>query len=87
MATQTKTTTGKSTDAQAVRDRVLEVAREAGHGLLDTAEQAGRRIAELQDRVGELSGVGPISPAAGAQADVTRDVFKAYASAGRNLIG
>jgi hypothetical protein len=31
--------------------------------------------------------VEPISTAAGAQADVTRGVVKAYASAGRNLIG
>jgi hypothetical protein len=87
VATQTKTTTSKSTDAQAVPDRVLEVAREAGHGLLDTVEQAGKRIAELQERVGELSGVEPISTATGAQADVTRDVVKAYASAGRKLMG
>jgi hypothetical protein len=87
MATQAKTTTSKSSAAQAVPDRVLEVAREAGHGLLDTAEQAGKRVAELQKSLGELSRVELISTVTGAQADVTRDVVKAYVLTGRKLIG
>jgi hypothetical protein len=45
VATQTKTTAGKSTDAQAVPDRVLAVAREAGHGLLDTTPSSRRESA------------------------------------------
>jgi hypothetical protein len=87
VATQTKTTSSKSTDAQAVPGRVLEVAREAGHGLLDKAEQAGTRVAELQESVGERSGVELISTATGAQAGVTRNVVKAYVSVGRKLVG
>jgi len=86
MATQAKTRTSKSTDAQALPGRVLQVAREAGHGLLDTAEQTGKRIAELQESVGEASGVELISTA-GAQAGVTRNVVNAYVSAGRKLVG
>ncbi len=87
MATQTKTRTRKSTDAWALPGRVLEVARETSNDLLDTGEQTGRRIAELQESVGEASGVKLISTVAGAQADVTRNVVKAYVSAGRTLVG
>ena len=87
MATQAKSKTSKSTDAQALPGRVLEVAREAGHGLLDTAEQTGKRIAELQESVGEASGVRLISTVSSTQADVTRNVAKAYVSAGRKLVG
>ena len=87
MATKAKTTTSKSTDPQALPGRFLQVAREAGHGLLDTAEQTGKRIAELQESVGEASGVAVISTVSGTQADVTRNVVKAYVSAGRKLVG
>ena len=87
MATQTKTRSSKSTGGQTVPDRVLEGAREAGHGVLDATEQAGKRIAELQEGVGELGRVELIATVSGAQADVTRDVVKAYVSTGRKLIG
>jgi hypothetical protein len=87
MTTQAKTRTSKSTDAQALPDRVLQVAREAGHDLFDTAEQSGERLAELQRGVGEASGVELISTVSGTQADVTRSIVKAYVSAGRKLVG
>jgi hypothetical protein len=87
MATQAKTRSSKSTDAQALPGRVLQVAREAGHGLLDTAEQTGKGIAELQEGVGESSGVEVISTVSRTQAGVTRNVVKAYVSAGRKLVG
>jgi hypothetical protein len=87
VATQAKTSTRKSTDAQDLSGRVLQVAREASHGLLDTAEQTGKRIAELQESVGEASGVELISTVSGTQAGVTRNVVTAYVSAGRKLVG
>lgn len=87
MATQTKASTSKSTDSDALPSRALGAVREAGNGLLDTAEQAGQQYADFQERLGALTGVGMISSAAGFQAGVTRDVVKAYAATGRKLIG
>jgi hypothetical protein len=87
MAAQANTRTSKSTDAQALPGRVLQVARETSNGLLDTAEQTGKRIAELQESFGEASGVELISTVAGTQAGITRTVVKAYVSAGRKLVG
>jgi hypothetical protein len=84
MATQTKSsTTKKSTDPV---DRVVEAVREAGHNYLDATEKAAKRVAELQERVGESSGIELVSTVTGAQANFTRDVAQAYVSAGRSLI-
>jgi hypothetical protein len=87
MATKAKSTSSKSTRTQDLPDRVLEAVREAGHDFLDTAEQAGKRVAALQESVGEASRVELISTVTGTQADVTREVVDAYVSAGRRLIG
>ena len=87
MATKTNTGTSKSSDARALPGRVLEVARETSNGLLDTGEQTGRCLAELQESVGEASGVKLISTVAGTQAGITRTVVNAYVSAGRKLVG
>jgi hypothetical protein len=89
MATNAKSTAKKSTDsgARAVAERVIEAAKKAGYTYLDATEQAGERVASLQQSVGEASRIGWVSALTGAQADVTRDLTQGYVSSSRKLIG
>jgi hypothetical protein len=89
MATKAKSTAKESNGSipRALADRVVETARKAGHTYLDVAEQAGERVASLQQSVGEASRIGWVSALSGAQADVTRDLTEGYVSSGRKLIG
>lgn len=87
MATQAKTRKSADSGVQALADRVAEAARNAGHSYLDTTQATAKRVAELQQSIGEASRIELISTVADAQANVTRDVTEAYVSAGRKLIG
>jgi hypothetical protein len=88
MATQAKSNS-RSTGfgAQDLVERVVDVARQAGHSYLDATERAAENVAKLQASAGEASRIEPISAVTGAQADVTRGVADAYVSAGRRIIG
>jgi hypothetical protein len=87
MATQAKTRKSADSGVQALADRVVEAARDAGNSYLDTTEATAKRVADLQQSIGKASRVELISTVADAQANVTRDVTEAYVSAGRKLIG
>jgi hypothetical protein len=89
MATRTTNGTRGPGDSgvQALAEHVVVAARRAGHAYLDSTEEAVNRLADLQVSVGQASRVDLVSDLAAVQADVSRDVGRAYVSAGRSLIG
>ncbi len=71
---------------RAVNERLLEAGRQAGNAYLDAYERTLKSIADLQDRTGRSTDVDWLSGIATAQADFTREVAQATASAGRELL-
>jgi hypothetical protein len=88
MATQARKSTSRSGyGAEALVERAVDVARQAGHNYLDATERAADNVAKFQVSVGQASRIEPISAVTGVQADVTRGVAETYVSAARKLIG
>ncbi len=95
MATQNKTTNdggfSETADAAVERirelnERIIEATRKAGTSYLDNYEKTLQSIADYQDKIAESSQVDWITTIVTAQANFTRELAKAYADAGRELL-
>jgi hypothetical protein len=88
---RTKSTANGNVEAAAdrireVNERIIESSKKAGNVYLDLYEKTLNSIADYQERAGEQSQIEWVSTVANAQADFTRELAKAYTSAGRSLI-
>jgi hypothetical protein len=84
-----KTTASTEATADRIReisDRLVEEGRKVGLTSLDAYEKSFNGVAELQHKLARNSQVEWISTVLDAQADFTRSVTEAYASAGRELL-
>jgi len=86
-----QTTTAPTADdaVQHVRDlneRVIGFGRKAGTSLLDAYETTGKTLADYQATIADATQLSWATPIVQAQADVTREVTKAYANAARALL-
>lgn len=93
MATETKTPKPPEAAfeeaADRVRDlneRVMESVRKAGNATIDTYERALESVAEFEQKVGEASPIELVTTITQAQANLTRDLGKAYVAAARSLV-
>ncbi len=92
MATQTKSSpVTESFDAAAERvvelnEKAVSNGKRTGAALLDTYEKAVVSFTESYEKAAGTTKVDWIASAAAAQADLTRDVAKAYTSAARELV-
>ncbi len=93
MATQTKTKSASETQFEeaterirALNERVLESGKKAGQVYLDAYEKTLQGVADFQERVGGSTQIEWIANLAEAQANFTREIGKAYASAARELV-
>ena len=87
--TQTKTANEAEATAERLRDlneQVLELGRKAGVSLLDVYESTAKTVADYQDKLADQAQVEWIASAARAQANLTRELSKAYANTGRELL-
>jgi hypothetical protein len=90
-ATKNKQTSDHNADAAAerireVNERIIESSRKAGNTYLDLYEKTLSSIADYQDKVGEQSQVEWVTTIANSQANFTRELAGAYASAARSLL-
>ncbi len=69
-----------------LNERILQSGRQAGLSTLDVYEKTLKSIADMQQAVGEASQVQWFSAIAAAQANFTREITEAYASASRDLL-
>lgn len=69
-----------------VNDRILDASKRTSAAVIDSYEKAFHTYADLQERVGEASPVEWVTTVTKAQADLTREVTKAYTSAARDLL-
>jgi hypothetical protein len=89
MATQTKTSDEFEQVSERVReygDRATETGKKLSGTLVDTYEKYVLTIADASQKAGEATNIEWISAAASAQAGITREMTKAYASAARELL-
>ena len=92
MATQTKTTpVTESIDAAAERvaelnEKAFANGKKTSAAILDTYEKAVVSLTESYEKAAGTTKVDWIVSAAAAQADVTREVAKAYTSGARELV-
>ena len=89
MATQTKT--ASETEAATERigelnEQLLDFGRKAGRSWLDAYETAVGTFADYQEKLADSTQVDWIASIAKAQAGVTRDVSRIYASTARELL-
>ena len=93
-ATTTKTTQQRSTQTveevtqrtRELNERIITASRQAGETYLRTYERMLKSIADLQEQAGKSSPIEWVSTVATAQANFTRDVAEACATAGRQLV-
>ena len=69
-----------------LNERILESARNTGLSTLDLYEKTLKSIADMQQAVGQASSVQWFSAIAAAQANFTREMTEAYASAAREML-
>jgi len=89
MATQTKTTDDFEQVSERVReynDKAVDAGKRLSGTFVDTYEKYVLTLADAGQKAGEATNVDWISTAASAQAGVTRELTKAYASAARELL-
>ncbi|HEX6023263.1 MAG TPA: hypothetical protein VFZ00_14805 [Solirubrobacter sp.] len=90
MATaQTKTSDEFEQVTERVReysDRAIDASKKLSGTLLDSYEKYVVTLADVTQKAGEATNVEWISAAASAQAGITKEMTKAYASAARELL-
>jgi len=89
MATQTKTTDDFEQVSERVReysDKTVDASKRLSGTVVDTYEKYVLTLADAGQKAGEATNVDWISTAASAQAGVTRELTRAYASAARELL-
>ena len=89
MATQTKTTDEFEQVSERVReynDKAVDAGKRLSGTFVDTYEKYALTLADAGQKAGEATNVDWISTAASAQAGVTRELSKAYASAAREFL-
>ena len=90
MATEAKFTNGSFDQASekvlAYNEKVIETSKKLTGSAIDSYEKAALGVAELQKKVAAVSNVEWVKSVASAQADLTRDLTSAYATAARELI-
>ena len=89
MATQTKTTDEVEQVSERVReynDKAVDAGKRLSGTFVDTYEKYALTLADAGQKAGEATNVDWISTAASAQAGVTRELSKAYASAAREFL-
>jgi hypothetical protein len=67
-------------------DKAVDAGKKLSGTLVDTYEKYTLTLADASQKAGEATNVEWISAAASAQAGVTRELTKAYASAARELL-
>jgi hypothetical protein len=88
-ATQTKPTEDFEQATERVReynDKAVDAGKKLSGTLVDTYEKYTLTLADAGQKVGEATNVEWISAAASAQAGMTRELTKAYASAAREFL-
>jgi hypothetical protein len=89
MATQTKTNDEFEQVSERVReysDKAADTGKKLSGTLVDSYEKYVVTLADASQKAGEATNIEWISTAASAQAGITREVTKAYASAARELL-
>jgi hypothetical protein len=89
MATQTKTNDEFEQISERVReygDKTADVSKKLSGTLVDSYEKYVVTLADVSQKAGEATNIEWISTAASAQAGITREMAKAYASAARDLL-
>ncbi len=71
---------------QQLAEQVLDAGRRAGLSYLDAYDATARTVADYQERFAASTKVEWIAAAARAQANVTREVSRAYTSTARDLL-
>jgi hypothetical protein len=87
--TQTKTTDDFEQVSERVReynDKAVDASKKLSGTFIDSYEKYALTLADASQKAGAATNVGWISTAASAQAEVTRELTKAYASAARELL-
>jgi hypothetical protein len=69
-----------------LNERILDSARNTGLSTLDVYEKTLKSIADMQQAVGQASSVQWFTAVAAAQANFTREMTEAYASAAREML-
>ncbi len=69
-----------------LNEKILQSGQQAGLSTLDVYEKTLKSIADMQQAVGEATQVQWFSAIAAAQANFTREITDAYASASRDLL-
>ena len=89
MATQTKTADDLEQVTERVRefnDKAVDAGKKLSGTIIDTYEKYALTLADARQKAGEATNVEWLSTAASAQAGMTRELTKAYASAARELL-
>jgi hypothetical protein len=89
MATTTETKNTAEATTERIRDfneSLLDAGKKAGSAYLDAYEKTVQSIADYQSQAAKQTDVEWVSTLADAQARFTREVGKAYVSAGRELL-
>ncbi len=88
--TQTKTAANEAEAAaeqiREVNEQVLDFGRRAGGTFLDAYETTVKAVADYQDKVADSSPIDWLGTVGHAQANLTREVGKVYASTARELL-
>jgi hypothetical protein len=74
------------TPAEETYEKALGASKKISLTYVDSYEKAGLGLADLQEKVGGASKVDWVVDVASAQAGLTRELTKAYASAARELL-
>ena len=88
-ATQTKTADDLEQASERVReynDKAVDAGKKLSGTIVDTYEKYTLTLADASQKAGEATNVEWISAAASAQAGMTRELTKAYASAARDFL-
>jgi hypothetical protein len=88
-ATQQKTTEDFEQHAERVReynDKALDAGKKLSGTIVDTYEKYSLTLADAGQKAADATNVEWIAAAASAQAGMTRELTKAYASAARELL-
>ena len=82
----TETTEAAADRFREISDRMADESRQVGFTSIDAYEKSFKGVADLQHKLARNSQVEWVSTVLDAQADFTRSVTEAYASAGRELL-